>query len=153
MEQARKSLGRGVIRTKQYLAAIRPANPRSRCPRIVFADEVVRRRTSPGLRRRRGRRRELKMATTLVESLSGPWDPGRYQDDTGCGVLDRIEQKAEGQEIVVQPAAEEPADVVDLMAALEASLERRGARTSEAKRRRGRVGYRGDKGRTRIPAR
>jgi DNA end-binding protein Ku len=37
-------------------------------------------------------------------------------------VLELIEQKAAGQEIVVEPQAEEPAKVVDLMAALEASL-------------------------------
>jgi len=62
------------------------------------------------------------MATQLVESLSAPFDPAKYTDDYRDKVLALIEAKADG-EIITQPDA--PADsapVVDLMAALEASL-------------------------------
>ena len=62
------------------------------------------------------------MATTLVESLSAPFEPERYQDDYRVRLLDLIEHKAKGQKVVVAPAEEQPAEVVDLMAALEASL-------------------------------
>jgi DNA end-binding protein Ku len=64
------------------------------------------------------------MARQLVESLSGPFEPGKYQDDYRDKVLALIEAKADG-EIITQPEAPTvDAPVVDLMAALEASLAR-----------------------------
>jgi DNA end-binding protein Ku len=66
--------------------------------------------------------RELKMARQLIESLSADFEPEKYRDEYRDRVLQLIEQKAEGQEIVAQVPVEEPTKVVDLMAALEASL-------------------------------
>ena len=62
------------------------------------------------------------MAQQLIDSLSGEFDPSKYHDDYRERVLDLIERKAAGEEIAVQPEAEEPAAAPDLMAALEASL-------------------------------
>jgi DNA end-binding protein Ku len=66
--------------------------------------------------------RELQMAAQLVESLSAPFDPEKYHDDYREKVLALIEAKADGE--IIQPAevTTETAPVVDLMAALEASL-------------------------------
>jgi len=50
------------------------------------------------------------------------FDPSQYRDTSRERVLDLIEQKASGQTIAAAPAAEEPTRVVDLMAALEASV-------------------------------
>jgi DNA end-binding protein Ku len=61
------------------------------------------------------------MARQLIDSLTSDFDPERYHDEYREAVLDLIERKSEGQEIVMQPA-EEPERVPDLMAALEASL-------------------------------
>ena len=66
--------------------------------------------------------RELTMARQLIDSLTTDFEPDNYQDEYRERVLELINQKAEGQEIVVQQAEEEPTKVVDLMAALEASL-------------------------------
>jgi DNA end-binding protein Ku len=67
--------------------------------------------------------RELAMATSLIESMAVDWDPGQYEDDHRKQVLELIERKAEGEEIAIVPEAErEAGDVVDLVAALEASL-------------------------------
>ncbi|MEA2703297.1 MAG: end-binding protein Ku, partial [Actinomycetota bacterium] len=55
-------------------------------------------------------------------SLTTDFEPDKYKDDYRERVLELIEQKAAGQEIVVEDAAEEAPKVVDLMAALEASL-------------------------------
>ena len=66
--------------------------------------------------------RELGMARQLIESLASEFDPGKYADTYREQVLEMIERKAQGEEIAVQPAPEEPAKVPDLMAALEASL-------------------------------
>jgi DNA end-binding protein Ku len=66
--------------------------------------------------------RELKMAQQLIDSLSSDFEPAKYHDEYREKVLELIEAKAEGQEIAIQPADEEPQEVPDLMAALEASL-------------------------------
>ena len=62
------------------------------------------------------------MAEQLIDSLSAEFDPTKFQDEYRERVLDLIERKAAGEEIAVQPEAEEPAPAPDLMAALEASL-------------------------------
>ncbi|MBV9253628.1 MAG: Ku protein, partial [Actinobacteria bacterium] len=57
-----------------------------------------------------------------IESLAAKFDPDKFHDEYREQVMELIEQKAAGQEIVAQPVTEAPAAVVDLMAALEASL-------------------------------
>jgi DNA end-binding protein Ku len=66
--------------------------------------------------------RELKMAQQLIDSLSSEFEPAKYHDEYREKVLELIERKADGEEIAIQPQADEPAKVPDLMAALEASL-------------------------------
>ena len=68
--------------------------------------------------------RELDMATQLVESLSAPFEPEKYHDDYREKVLALIEAKGDGEIITAPAAPETTAPVVDLMAALEASLAR-----------------------------
>jgi DNA end-binding protein Ku len=62
------------------------------------------------------------MAQQLIDSLSAEFDPTKFKDSYRERVLDLIERKAAGEEIAVQPEAEEEAPAPDLMAALEASL-------------------------------
>ena len=62
------------------------------------------------------------MAQQLIDSLSAEFDPEKFKDEYRERVLDLIERKAAGEEIAVQPEAEEAAAAPDLMAALEASL-------------------------------
>jgi len=69
-------------------------------------------------------KRELDVAKQLVESLAGAFDPDAYRDTYREEMLALIERKAQGEEIAVQPAAEEvAAPVPDLMSALKASLD------------------------------
>ena len=67
------------------------------------------------------------MARQLVNTLAGEFDPEKYHDEYREEVLALIDRKAAGEEIVAPAAPEEPAKVLDLMAALEASLARTGA--------------------------
>jgi DNA end-binding protein Ku len=123
-ESNKVAIARMVLRTKQYLAAIRPMGDVLCLETLLFADEVVSPDALEGLPGpdTEVSDRELKMAKQLIESLSTDFEPEKYRDEYRDRVLALIEQKAEGAEIVAQPAAEEPAKVVDLMAALEASL-------------------------------
>ncbi len=123
-EAGKVAIGRVVLRTKQYLAAIRPVDGALALSTMLFADEVIptdRLEGLPGEDVEAGDR-ETAMARQLVESLATDFDPTRFRDEYRERVLALIEQKAEGKTIVAEPQAREPAGVVDLMAALEASL-------------------------------
>jgi DNA end-binding protein Ku len=64
------------------------------------------------------------MARQLIDTLTADFEPDKYRDEYRDRVLALIEAKAEGQKLVTQPAEpEEPGQAVDLMAALEASLD------------------------------
>jgi DNA end-binding protein Ku len=122
-ETGKVALGRVVIRSKEYLVAVRPKGDLLAMETMLFADEVVPPErlddVLPG--EVEAGARELNMAKQLVESLSGPFEPEKYADSYRQAVLDLIEQKAEGKAIAVQPS-EEPQPVPDLMSALEASI-------------------------------
>ena len=62
------------------------------------------------------------MAEMLVESLTAAFDPTKYEDDYRVQVLDLIAKKAAGEEFEVPAAAGEAPRIVDMMAALEASV-------------------------------
>jgi len=132
MKDSRKvGIARLVLRTKQYLAAIRPLGDALVLETLLYPDEVTLPDEIEGLPRDdvEIQDRELKIARQLIESLSTEFEPENYHDEYRERVLELIEQKAEGKQIVTQPATEEPTKVVDLMAALEASL----AQAKEAK--------------------
>jgi DNA end-binding protein Ku len=125
MEKQKKvAIGRVVMRGKQYLAAIRPyAEGALALSTMLFHDEVVPIEEIEGLPVKKSgvSDREVKMAAQIVESLTRDWDPERYHDTYREQVLEFIEKKAAGEEVVIEEEPEEPA-AVDLMAALEASL-------------------------------
>jgi DNA end-binding protein Ku len=119
------AIGRFVMRTKQYLAAIRSVEGRLMMSTMVFADEVVPAETIPGLEDIEDEvltEREMTMAISLVESMSGPFEPDKYQDTYREEVLSLIERKAQGLGLEKVETTAPAANVVDLMAALEASV-------------------------------
>jgi DNA end-binding protein Ku len=117
------AIARVVMRTKQYLVALRPKDDALVMATLLYDDEVmpIEELDVPGLETEISER-ELAMAEQLIESLAEKFDPSKFRDDYRDQVLALIERKAEGQEIVAPPVAEAPTAVVDLMAALEASL-------------------------------
>ncbi|MDQ2825723.1 MAG: Ku protein [Actinomycetota bacterium] len=122
-ETNKVGIARMVLRTKQYLAAIRPVGNALVIETMLFADEVV----PPDEldlpdEEVEVTEREEKMARSLIDSLTTEFEPAKYKDEYRERVLAMIEQKASGQEIVREESAEEAPRVVDLMAALEASL-------------------------------
>jgi DNA end-binding protein Ku len=126
MEQAGKvAIGRFVLRTRQQICALRPADGVLMLSTMLFGDEVnspARLDELEGLADVEATRAEVAMAEQLIESLSTPFDPTAYRDEYRERVLDLIDRKAAGEEVAVQPAAAAPAAVPDLMAALEASV-------------------------------
>jgi DNA end-binding protein Ku len=120
------AVGRFVLRTKQYLATLRVREGVLVLATMLFADEVIdpEEMEVPTVSDTGPTERELDMAAQLVESLSAPFEPEKYHDDYREKVLALIEAKADGEIITAPEAPEVTAPVVDLMAALEASLAR-----------------------------
>ena len=128
------AIGRVVIRSKESLVAIRPLDGVLCLETMRYADEVL---PGAGLLPEDAApadptERELTMARQLIEALSGHFEPERYRDEYRDQLLEIIHRKAAGEEIVAEPTVEEPGKVVDLMAALEASLARAGAAEAAA---------------------
>jgi DNA end-binding protein Ku len=114
------------MRSKQYLCAVRPRDGALVLSTMVYADEV----NDPaeigeiaGLADIDVSEKELGMARQLITSLSDDFDADRFEDTYRQRVLELIEAKAAGKtELVAPPAALTEDKVVDLMAALEASV-------------------------------
>jgi DNA end-binding protein Ku len=126
MEEAGKvGIARFVMRNKQYVAALRAQHGRLVMSTMVYADEVVgvdKIEELEGLDAVDVSDKEVRMAEALVDSLSAEFEPSKYRDEYRRNVLDLIERKAAG-ETFEQPVASTAApQVVDLMAALEASV-------------------------------
>jgi DNA end-binding protein Ku len=124
----RVAVGRIVLRGKEHLVAIRPLDGALCIETMRYADEVTPVESLDGLPGDdvKPNQRELDMARQLIEALAGGFEPEKYHDEYREQVQDLIEKKAAGEEIVAEPMVEEPAKVVDLMAALEQSLARAG---------------------------
>jgi DNA end-binding protein Ku len=146
------AIARVVIRQKEYLTAIRPAGEVLTMETMLFADELIDPEQideypDPDVT---ATERELQMAEQLVESLATDFDPSRYHDTYREQVLELIERKAQGEEVAVQAAPEQPTAVPDLMAALEASLaaarDKTPAAAEEAPKRRARASTNGSSG-------
>jgi DNA end-binding protein Ku len=120
------AIGRFVMRNKQYTAALRAQDGRLVMSTLAYADEVVDPGTIDeldGLEDIEVSPREVKMAESLVDSLTDNFAPEKYHDDYREQVLDLIAKKAAGEEFELPEVAAEKPKIVDLMAALEASVE------------------------------
>jgi DNA end-binding protein Ku len=124
-ERERVAIGTVVMRNKQYLTAVRPLDGVLAMSTMRFADEVVPRADVDGLPNRRAKpeAKALKMATQLVESLASDWDPARYHDTYVEELRKRIKARDAGKQIVDKDERVPEGKVLDLMAALERSVE------------------------------
>jgi DNA end-binding protein Ku len=124
-ERERVAVGTVVMRNKQYLTAIRPLDGALAMSTMRFADEVVSRKDIDEIPDRRAKpdAKSLKLATQIVDSLASDWKPEQYEDTYAEELRRLIKAKGEGKEVVAEAAPAERSNVVDLMAALEASVE------------------------------
>ena len=133
-EADRVGVARFVMRTKQYMGAMRVRDGKLMLSTMVYADEVNEASDIEGLDDLDDvelTEAELAMAEQLIESLSQPFEPEKYEDTYRHQVLDLIDRKASGEEIVISAEGPSQEKVVDLMAALEASV----AAAKEARKR------------------
>lgn len=126
-DRGRVAIGTVVMRNKQYLTAIRPLDGALAMSTMRFADEVVPRSAVESLPARRSKPEAaaLKMAGQLIDGLAADWNPDKYHDTYVEELRKRIKAKKAGKEIVDETVTTEtPANVVDLVAALQASLDK-----------------------------
>jgi DNA end-binding protein Ku len=118
------AIARVVMRNKEYLTAIRPTGKALALSTMHFADEVIAAAELEELPAEvaEPNKKELAMAEQLIESLATGFEPGKYHDQYYQQVMDMLEKKAEGQTVISQPEVKEGGKVIDLMAALEASI-------------------------------
>jgi len=110
------------IRSKGSLAAIRVIDRCLAMETIFYPDEIRAVDQVPGLPDAVNvNEQELKMASMLIDQLSGPFQPGKYNDEYRGRLMELIQAKVAGEEFHVAPEAQRT-NVIDLMAALQASL-------------------------------
>jgi DNA end-binding protein Ku len=129
-ETGKSAIAKVVIRNKQHLAAVRPVGDVLVLETMYYADEVRQPEEAP---RPQVRKPEVEMAKTLIENLSGKWDPEKYHDRYRNELLDLLRKKAKGKPLP-EPQEAEGGEVVDLMEALRQSVQATKARSSGRKR-------------------
>jgi DNA end-binding protein Ku len=125
-ESKRCALGRWAARGKEYIVMIRPVEDGLVMQQLLYAAEVrsIKEIDIPVMDVKEA---ELKLARMLIEQQSSnKFDPSEYKDDVSARVQAAIQKKVEGQEITVSEAPEGGAQIIDLMEALRASLEKKG---------------------------
>jgi DNA end-binding protein Ku len=123
-ETGKVGVAKVVIRNKQHLALLRPYEGRLLLETMYYPDEVKNPASLNGdLGRAKLAKAEVDMAKSLVENLSEPFKPEKYDDTYRKELLGLIRKKAKGQKLP-EPEQPEEGEVVDLMAALRESVER-----------------------------
>jgi DNA end-binding protein Ku len=132
-ESERCALGRWAARGKQYIVMIRPVEDGLVMQQLLYADEV-RSIKDIEIPPTDVKDAELKLAKQLIDAqASDTFDPAAYRDEVRARVEAAVQKKVEGQEITLLEAPEAGAQVIDLMEALRASLERKAVPPSKAK--------------------
>ena len=134
-ETGRCALGRWAARGKQYIVLIRPVEDLVEglvMQQLLYAGEV-RALRDIDIPKTEVKPAELKLAQQLIEQQSSDkFDPAQYADEVRARIEAAIQKKVEGQEITMAEAPEAGAQVIDLMEALRASLEKKPAKRAEA---------------------
>jgi DNA end-binding protein Ku len=124
-ETKRCALGRWAARGKQYIVMLRPVEDGLVMQQLLYAGEV-RPMKELEIPKTDVKPAELKLAQQLIEAQSSEtFDPSLYTDQVKSRIEAAIEKKVEGQEITLADAPEAGAQVIDLMDALRASLEKK----------------------------
>ena len=130
-ESKRCALGRWAARGKQYIVMIRAVEDGLVMQQLLYAGEV-RSIKDIEIPKTEVRDAELKLAQQLIEQQAvDKFDPSAYTDEVRDRVETAIQKKVEGQEITMAAAPEQGAQVIDLMEALRASLEKKPAKRAQ----------------------
>jgi DNA end-binding protein Ku len=131
-EEGKVGIAKVSFRDKEHLAALRFKDEVFVLETMYWPDEIRAAEFDTLGADGKVRANEVQMAKQLIESLSQPWNPEIFRDEYREALLDIVEKKLAGEPIEA-PEEAPPARVVDLMAALKASVEAAKARTPAEK--------------------
>ncbi|PYJ53662.1 MAG: Ku protein [Verrucomicrobia bacterium] len=120
-----------VIKTRQYLAGVKPEDGALVLELMHFADELADPEQLHVPKKLEVGKREMNMAKSLIGSMTSKWQPEKYKDDYRKALMDVIEEKVEagGKEIEEKPKKPpKPTKVIDLVSVLQKSLEQTGTK-------------------------
>ena len=129
-----------VIKTRQYLAGVKPEDGVLVLELMHFADELADPAKLHVPKKVEASKRELHMAKSLIDSMSSKWNPVKYKDDYRKALMEVIEEKVEagGKEIEEKPRKPpKPTKVIYLVSVLQKSLEQTGGRKKTTAKSRG----------------
>jgi len=139
-DSGKVGIAKVVIKTREYLAGVKPEDGVLVLELMHFADELADSGKLHIPKKIEVGKREMNMAKSLIDSMSSKWNPEKYKDDYREALMEVIEEKVEvgGKEIEEKPKkAPKPTKVIDLVSVLQKSLEQTGAKkTATAKSRR-----------------
>jgi len=121
-DEEKVGIAKVSFRDKEHLAALRFRDKTFVLETMYWPDEIRSDEFEELDKKVTTRAQEVQMAQSLIESLSEPWNPDAYTDEYREAMLKIVEAKDKGEAVEVAPE-EAPAKVLDLMAALKASVE------------------------------
>jgi DNA end-binding protein Ku len=136
IEEGLTAICKVVIKDREALAALDPFGPTMLLTTLHWPDEIrAVDELDLGDEEYDFKPAELKMAQQLVSAMTGEFDPASYKDEYREALETIIEAKVQGKETVVVEEPEESGKLIDLMAALEASVNAaKAARESSAEK-------------------
>ena len=137
-ESALAGIGKFVMRNRQYLGCLHVRDGILTLEQLHFADEVDAPKKILPDKLPSVPKRELDLATQLIESFAGDWQPDKYADTYTDALEEIVKRKRKGEEVhrVQEP---EEKETPDLMEALRRSLEQSGGKKRAPKKRRGKA--------------
>jgi DNA end-binding protein Ku len=133
LEDSKKvGIAKVVIKTRQYLAGVKPEDGALVLELMHFADELADAGKLHLPKKVEVGKREMNMAKSLIDNMSSKWNPEKYRDDYREALMEVIEEKVEagGKEIETKPKkAPKPTKVIDLVSVLQKSLKQTDAKT------------------------
>jgi DNA end-binding protein Ku len=131
-QSGRVALGRYTMRGKEHLVLIRPFGKGLMLHTVYYSDEVRPAEDVDQATNEPVKEAELTLAKRLIDELTQEnFDPSKYHDQYRERVLEMAQQKVAGQQVTEAPPEPRRGQVIDLMSALKASLEKRGATLAE----------------------
>lgn len=124
-DSGKVGLAKIIIRSKEQLAVIRVYENTLLMATIYFPDEVRNASDVPNIPADIAvSEKELDTAIMLINQLTSHFQPEKYTDEYRSALMELIESKRTEEEIVAPTAKDPASNVTDLMAILQASIER-----------------------------
>jgi DNA end-binding protein Ku len=130
-DSGKVGIAKVVIKTRQYLAGVKPEDSTLVLELMHFADELADPEKLHVPKKKDVGKREMNMAKSLIDSMSSKWNPEKYKDDYREALMEVIEEKVEsgGKKIKEKPKkAPKPTKIIDLVSVLQKSLDQTGTK-------------------------